>query len=386
MFCRIVKLPKNKSFFLFGPRGVGKSTLLRAVLPSAETYYLDLLNYELETDLLQHPGRFSQILAGLPPTVRWVVIDEVQKLPFLLDEVHRDLETHRRRCFVLTGSSARKLKRGRANLLAGRAFSRSLHPLTTVELGSAFQLDRALAFGTLPAVWTSDTDADRCDYLKTYAQTYLQEEIQAEGLTRNVTGFRRFLPLAATANGAELSWSSFASDVGVDAKTIRTYCEILEDTLVGTLLPAFRKSLRKRQKSHPKFYFFDPGVQRMLANQLTVPLVPGSFEYGRAFEHFWVLELMRLCQYAANDWQFSYFATKDAEVDLVIERPGKPLLFVEIKSSESVKDADLRFISQLAADVPGAEALCISRESRRRKVGSVLVCPWQDVIAALALA
>lgn len=385
MFQRIIKLPKNKSFFLFGPRGVGKSTLLHDVLPPQSTYCIDLLDYALETDLLQHPGKFAQILAGLPKSVRWVVIDEVQKLPFLLDEVHRDIEKNRTRCFALTGSSARKLKRGQANLLAGRAFTRSLYPLTTVELGSLFDLNRALTFGTLPAVWTAEDDNERADYLRTYTQTYLKEEIQMEGVTRNLPGFRRFLPLAATANGEELSWSSFASDVGVDAKTIRSYFEILEDTLVGSMLPVFRKSLRKRQKTHPKFYFFDPGVKRALANQLTVPVVAGSYEYGRAFEHFWVVELMRLSSYAANDWVFSYLATKDAEVDLVIERPGKPLLFIEIKSSEAIKESELNFISQLATEVPKSEGICICRESRRRKMGNVLICPWQEVVKELGL-
>lgn len=385
MFQRLLKLPKNNSFFLFGPRGVGKSTLLRETFPPDTTHYIDLLDYDLEAQILQHPARFGQILSSLPETVDWVVVDEVQKLPFILDEVHRHIEGNRRRHFALTGSSARKLKRGKANLLAGRAFTRSLHPLTSVEIGSPFNLETALAFGTLPAAWTMSTDAERCDYLRTYAQTYLKEEIQMEGATRNLPGFRRFLPLAATANGEVLSWSNFANDAGVDAKTIRSYFEILEDTLVGTLLSAYRKSLRKRQKTHPKFYFFDPGVKRALANQLTVPLMPGSSDYGRAFEHFWVVELMRLCHYSTNDWSFSYLATHDVEIDLVIERPGKSPLLIEVKSSERVKDSDLGAILQISSEIPGAEALCISREPRRRRMGPVLVCPWQEVVAELKL-
>ena len=386
MFPRNLKLPENHSFFLFGPRGAGKSTLLHQVLPADKTHYIDLLDYDLETQLLQQPGKFGQILSGLPETVQWVVVDEVQKLPFVLDEVHRHIEQNRRRHFALTGSSARKLKRGKANLLAGRALTRSLYPLTIQEMGSTFDLGRALAFGTLPAPWTASTDIDRCDYLRTYTQTYLKEEIQMEGATRSLPGFRRFLPLAATANGEVISWSSFASDVGVDAKTVRSYFEILEDTLIGTLLPAYRKSLRKRQKTHPKFYFFDPGVKRALANQLTIPMLPASSDYGRAFEHFWVVELMRLSQYATNDWGFSYFATHDVEIDLVIERPGKGPLLIEIKSSERVKDNDLSTLSQIASEIPNTEALCISRETHRRRTGSVLVCPWQEVIGELGLA
>ncbi len=385
MIIRQLSIRKNHSFFLLGSRGTGKSTLLRAVLPAAATAVFDLLDFDLETRLLQQPGLFAELLAALPATVRWVVIDEVQKIPALLDEVHRHIERSPRRHFALTGSSARKLKRGQANLLAGRAFTYGLHPLTSTELGEHFSLHDALAMGTLPKICTLKAAVDRCEYLRAYAQTYLKEEIQSEGIIRNLTAFRRFLPLAATANGQILSWSNFASDVGIDAKTIRSYFEILEDTLLGVLLPAYARSLRKQQRTHPKFYFFDPGVKRALAGELTLPLTPGTDAYGRAFEHFWIVECVRQNEYLRKDFTFSYFATPDTEIDLVIERPGRSRLFVEFKSASRVKEAALRPLRNLMAEVKGSEAICVCCEPRKRRVGAVLVCPWQEFLSVIGL-
>lgn len=386
MFHRIISIRKNYSFFLFGPRGVGKTTLLKDLLPAERTHWVDLLDFELETRLLQRPQAFKEILETLPSNIRWVVIDEVQKIPFLLNEVHRQIESNPNRFFALTGSSARKLKRGQANLLAGRAFAKTLYPLTIQELGDQFHLESALEFGTLPKIFSFEQNEDRKEFLKSYAKTYLQEEIQMEGLVRNLPSFRKFLPLAATANGETLSWANFAQDVGnIDAKTVRSYFEILEDTLIGFLLSAYSRSLRKRQRTHPKFYFFDTGVKRALANQLTIPLIPGNADYGRAFEHFWILEIMRMSAYRNLDYSFSYFATHDVEVDLVIERPGKTTLFVEMKASEFVKESEIRGLKSLVEDVKKTEAICISRDSRKRKIGPILVCPWQEALATLGM-
>lgn len=385
MFARLITIQNNYSFFLFGPRGVGKSTLLKSVLPPDESYFIDLLDFDLETRLLNRPKEFTELVEGLPPKIRWVVVDEVQKAPFLLDEVHRQIEGNPNRHFALTGSSARKLKRGQANLLAGRAFTYTLHPLTTPELENRFNLQEALLFGTLPKLFSLTNPEDKKKYLRAYIETYLKEEIQMEGLIRNLPAFRKFLPLAASENGNILSWSNLAQDVGTDAKTIRSYFEILEDTLIGFFLPAYSRSLRKRQKTHPKFYLFDPGVKRALVNQLTLDIIPGTPEYGRAFEHFWILEIIRQNAYRQADFSFSYFGTHDIEIDLVIERPGKPLLFVEIKSSEHVKDSDLRPIRTLADGVKNSEALCLCREPRKRKVGNVLVCPWQEAFEEIGL-
>lgn len=384
MFPRILN-PHNRSLFLFGPRGTGKSTFLKSWLPESKTQVFDLLDFELEQKILQSPGYFGQQIASLPPTVEWVLVDEVQKAPFLLNEVHRQIELNKKRKFALTGSSTRKLRRGKANLLAGRAYVYHLYPLTIEELGDRFDLNQALQYGTLPEIFSMEDGPQKQTFLKTYAQTYLQEEIQMEGIVRNLMSFRQFLPLAARDNGQILSWSNFAQDVGIDAKTVQSYFGILEDTLVGFLLPAYRRSLRKRQRTHPKFYFFDSGLKRALANELSLGLLPGTSEYGRAFEHFWILEIMRMNDYRGKDFSFSYFATNDVEIDLVVERPGAPLLLVEFKSSESVRDNELRGLNTLANDIKNCEALCVSREPRKRKHDKVLVCPWQEALKEIGL-
>lgn len=383
MFQRLVKLPKNNSFFLFGPRGVGKSWWLQEVLPKEKTCRIDLLDFEMESRLIQNPGAFGEILNSLPDKMEWVFVDEIQKIPPLLNEVHRHIESHPHRHFALTGSSARKLKRGKANLLAGRAFTYHLHSLSIAELRDQFDLSDALTFGTLPKIFSYSDVEDKRNYLKSYVETYLKEEISAEGIVRNLTAFRRFLPLAARDNGQVLSWSNFAQDVGMDVKTIRSYFEILEDTLVGSLLPAYHRSLRKRQKTHPKFYFFDPGVVRALANLLNVPLLPGTYEYGRAFEHYWILEIMRHNDYHKLDWSFSYFATNDIEIDLVIERPAKGPLLIEFKSSERVKNQELSPLIAVVQEIRGAKGICVCREKRERIVEGITVCPWSDLLAYL---
>jgi len=365
---------------LFGPRGVGKTTLLKKLFSEKDdSYYFDLLDFDLETRLLKRPQEFSEILATLSDRVSWVIIDEVQKLPFLLDEVHHQIETNPNRYFVLTGSSARKLKRGNANLLAGRAFSYTLHPFTYYELREQFSLDNALTFGTLPKISSFNSDHDKNQFLRAYSQTYLKEEVQQEGLIRNLPAFRIFLPLVAAQNGQILSWSNFSRDVGVDAKTIRSYFEILEDTLLGFLLPPYHRSIRERQKNHPKFYLFDTGVKRALANELTIPLLPGTSSYGQSFEHFWITEIVRLNHYFQTDYTFSYFATHDVEIDLVIERPGKSTLFVEIKSAEHVKDPTLKSLKTIVNDVKNTRGICLCKEPRKRIFGNILVCPWQDI-------
>lgn len=222
MFHRLLNLPNDKSCFLFGARGTGKSTLLRATLPSASTLVFNLLEASTEDRLARDPSALEREVLALPPTVTHVVVDEVQKLPRLLDAVHNLIETHRvPQRFVLTGSSARKLKAGGANLLAGRASLRHLFPLQRRELGDAYDEDRALRFGGLPAVWNATTDEDRADFLRAYAHGYLREEIQAEQIVRNLDPFRRFLEVAAQNDGKILNHARIAREVGSDPKTIQ---------------------------------------------------------------------------------------------------------------------------------------------------------------------
>jgi predicted AAA+ superfamily ATPase len=316
-----------------------------------------------------------------PP--EWVVVDEVQKVPRLLDVVHAEIERGKVK-FALTGSSARKLKREHTNLLAGRAFVYNLFPFTSIELGKAFDLNAALQFGTLPGLQDCATLEDRNDYLRAYALTYLKEEVWSEHLIRTLDPFRRFLEIAAQANGEIINYTNIARDVGVDVKTVQSYFQIMEDTLVGFLLEPFHGSVRKRQTQSPKFYLFDPGVKRALTRMLTVELRPGTYDYGRAFEHFVVVEAMRCSAYCKNDFAFSYLRTKDgAEVDLIVERPGKSPVLVEIKSNDHVDERDTRGLERFLVDMPGATGMCLSRDPVAKLIGNVRALPWQEGLREL---
>jgi predicted AAA+ superfamily ATPase len=337
MIRRLINPTKSQSFFLFGARGVGKSTLLKEYYSSSpRTLWIDLLTDQDELRFGRHPDHLSEILSLGQYDL--VIIDEVQKAPKLLDIVHKEIENRSAR-FVLTGSSARKLKRGHANLLAGRAITYSLHPFTHIELQDRFSLQTALEWGTLPKVVELGSDLEECAlFLKTYVNTYLREEILIEQLIRKTAPFRDFLPIAAQMNGEILNYSKIAKDIGVDEKTIKTYYEILEDTLLGFRLPPFHRSIRKRQHQSSKFYFFDIGVKRALESSLKIPLKPKTSAFGKHFEHWIVLECFRLNDYFQKDYRFSYLRTKDdAEIDLIIERPGQPDLLVEIKSTDFVE-------------------------------------------------
>ncbi|MCB0331023.1 MAG: DUF4143 domain-containing protein, partial [Bdellovibrionales bacterium] len=329
-------------------------------------------------------------LDALSTLPEWVVIDEVQKVPKLLDVIHFEIE-HRpeakRRSlkFAMTGSSARKLKRGASNLLAGRAFTNNLFPLTHVEYGSDFHLMDILHWGALPYLSQLTSDEERKAFLDSYVHTYLKEEIFQEQLVRNTTPFRKFISIAAQSSGSILNLNKIASDLGVDWTTVKNYFEILEDTLLGFMLPAYSKSLRKQQLKASKFYLFDIGVQRALTNSLKIPVGSGQI-LGPLFEHFIVCELHRLNEYRRADFQLSYLATQGGlEIDLIIERPGAKDVLVEIKSTERVQESHLKHISAMSADFDQFEAICISRESSPRKVGKVMILPWKNAFEYLEL-
>ncbi len=385
MFHRTLKLPKNQSFFLFGARQTGKSTLLRERLDPKSTYSIDLLDPEQEDTFTRHPIELEHRLAVLPKKPNWVLIDEVQRVPRLLDIVHRQIESSGQK-FALTGSSARKLRRGAANLLAGRAFLKYLHPLTHREVGEEFDLDRVLAFGSLPKIFGLNGD-DRIDFLRSYSFTYLKEEIAAEQLLRRLDPFRSFLEIAAQSNGTILNYSNIARDVGVDYKTVKSYFEILEDTLIGFPLPAFHESLRKRQIQHPKFYFFDTGVKRALDRTLDVALSPRTYGYGNAFEHFLISEIRRLADYAGKDWRYSYLRTvQDVEIDLVIDRPGESRVFLEIKSATEITESDCANLAKLQLDSKSpVKAILASNSKVPKKIGKVLCLPWRDAIEEIGI-
>ncbi|MCX6108264.1 MAG: AAA family ATPase [Proteobacteria bacterium] len=385
MFHRDIKLPISKSFFLFGARGVGKSTLLRLRLDKDRTHTINLLLAQEEDRFVRNPDLLIDVVEALPQSIQHIVIDEVQKVPKLLDLVHYLLEERAStRQFIMTGSSARKLRHGQANLLAGRAFTRQLSPLTVGELGQRFDLESYLAWGGLPAIWGITSDTDRSEFLRSYALTFLKEEIQAEQVVRNLNPFRRFLEVAAQSSGKLLNYAKIARDVGADAKTVKSYYGILEDTLLGFMLEPFHTSRRKRLTQAPKFYFFDTGVTRALAGHLAIPPTPSTAYYGELFEHMVILELRRRAEYGATDYRFTFLRTEDqAEVDLVIERPGKALALVEIKSGKSLEHGDLtplRHLQRFANDFPDAELFCLSASAVPMTVGRIKCLPWQQGI------
>ena len=262
-------------------------------------------------------------------------------------------------------------------MLAGRAFERSLHPLTHTELGARFDLDEVLSWGSLPEIFSLDV-ADRREYLQFYAGSYLKEEIWAEHLVRQLEPFRKFLEVAAQQCGQPINYTSIARDVGADAKTVKEYFQILEDTLVGFILEPYLRSTRQRVQKAPKFYFFDLGVTRALAHQLHGTPIPSTSYYGELFEQLVVLELHRLEAYRRRDYRFFYFATESSEVDLVIERPGRPVALVEIKSTTEVRPQKLRSLNALAASFDNPELFCLSRDPNAQLCGTVKALPWQQ--------
>ena len=378
MFPRLFEIPKTKSFFLFGARGTGKSTLLETTLKNKKIFWVDFLDLDIEDRYMTRPMVMEEeILARGPENIEWVVIDEVQKVPAILDVVQR-LITRQKMRFALTGSSARKLKRGSANLLAGRALQKFLFPLTHIELEEKFDLDFCLNWGSLPEVFALEED-ERVDYLRTYANTYVKEEIQAEQIIRKIPPFKKFLEIAALSSGNIVNYSKIARDIGSDAVSVKSYFEILEDTLLGFFLPAYDTSIRKQQSKSPKFYFFDAGVSRALSRTLGLSIRPSTFEYGNAFEQFIINEINRLNFYYQKDWKCTYFRSKDnVEIDLVIERPGQPTLLIEIKSKTRITTDDLRHLKLVAPDISRSEPLCLSNDPIAKIIDGVTCIYWKN--------
>lgn len=377
MIKRMLKLFKNSSCFLFGPRGVGKSTLVQYTFDESFSVNFSLLKVAIRERFLRNPDELFDIVKALPDQITHVVIDEIQKAPKLLDVVH-DLIESTNKCFILTGSSARKLKASGANLLAGRALVHHLHPFSVFEIEDKFDLEEALQWGLLPKIFEYG-DADiKIRYLQAYAHTYLKEEIWEEQIIKDLEPFRRFLEVAAQMNGKIINYSNIARDVGVDDKTIKSYYAILEDTLVGFFLEGYQHSFRKRLLTKPKFYFFDPGITRALARMLSVPIMPKTAAYGEAFEHFVILECLKLRDEFYSEYRFSYLQTKDdVEVDLVVERPGQPILFIEIKSSTYVAYESITSFIRLAQDFGACEAVCFCDDPVEKMIENVRIMPWK---------
>ncbi len=367
-----------KASFYLAPEGVGKTTLLKSLPWFPNSLYINLLKAGEEQHFARNPDELSAILQNLPPQTSHIIIDEVQKLPKLLDVVHDLIETTDKK-FILTGSSARKLKHGGANLLAGRAFVYHLHPFTYLEADDHAGVFDYLRWGMLPKIFDYTTEEKKQLFLEAYTNTYLKEEIWAEQFIRELDPFRRFLEVAAQANGKIVNFSNIARNVGINDKNVQKYFSILEDTLLGFFLESFQHSFRKRLSRSPKFYFFDPGVVRVLTAQLTCPSQPSTSYHGKLFEHIIILQCRQLASYFHREYRFSYLKTKDdAEIDLVVERPGQPILFIEIKSSIQVQTEQLKTLRSLAQDFGACEAVCFSQDPYPKYLDGISVFPWRE--------
>ncbi|MGH7966869.1 MAG: ATP-binding protein [Candidatus Binatia bacterium] len=367
---RALDLPallEKKSHFLLGPRQTGKSFLITHTLPHVRVY--DLLDTTTYLALNQHPERLGQELTRQDRTV---VIDEIQRLPDLLNEVHRLIEQRGIR-FLLTGSSARKLRRGGVNLLGGRARTRYLHPLVAHELGAHFDVTRALERGTLPSVYFSDDP--RAD-LQAYAGSYLQQEVVAEGAMRNVPAFSRFLRVAALCNGTIVNFTNVANDAQVARTTVYEYFEILKDTLVLHELPAWRKSRKRKPLSSSKYYFFDVGVVAALQGRESHP---GTPEFGAAFETYLLHELLSYRDYGAGEPLSYWRSTSGFEVDFILGDHTA----VEVKAKANVSAHDLKSLRALAEENMMKRYLCVSLEPRLRHVDGITIVPFRDFLMAL---
>lgn len=364
-----------ESCFLWGPRQTGKSTLLRALFPEAPTY--DLLSAREFRRLAADPGLLSEECAALPAGRQPIIIDEIQKLPALLDEVHSLISRHGLK-FILTGSSPRKLLRGGGNLLGGRAVRHELLPLTSAEIPN-FSLDHALNRGLLPPHYLSNQAGAR---LQAYVGDYLREEVLAEALTRNLPAFQRFLEAAALSNGQIVNSVSIAREVGVAANTVRGYFEVLVDTLVATWVPAWTKRTKRRVIQAPRFYFFDVGLVNELAHR--GPLTSGSTDFGVAFEHFIFMELRAHAAYAGRGrgLPVSYWRTASGiEVDFIL---GNAEVAIEVKSTERPTSDQLRGLRAWREEHPSSRCILVCRCPRSRKTDDGIdILPWQTFLQRL---
>lgn len=378
MYERVIDLAtplRHRSLFLFGARQTGKSTLLRRRFPEAR--FVDLLAADTFRELSAAPERLRQSLTG---TESLIVVDEVQKLPSLLDEVHLLIERNKRLRVLLTGSSARKLRRGGVNLLAGRAWTRFLYPLVWPEYGRD-RLDRVLATGAIPSVLDSPRPWDD---LREYVGVYLAEEIRAEALARSIEAFSRFLSVAALTNGAQLDFTSVGSDAQVPPRTVREFFTVLEDTLVGYTLPPYLRTKKRKPVATSKFYFFDLGVAH--AAQGVTEVVPGTAAYGRALEHLVANELRAYLSYRASRLALTYYRSRSQiEVDFLVG----DRIAIEVKGSGRVSERDAKPLHALAEDAPIRTKIIVCTERSERRLDSgVRVLPigrfldelWSDAI------
>lgn len=359
---------QTKSCFLFGPRQCGKSSLVRETMQDAHVF--NLLSGDTFAHLARNPNYIDETCRDNRP----VVIDEIQKMPALLDEVHRLIEEKGKR-FLLTGSSARKLRKGGFNLLGGRARIRNLHPFSASELGDAFDLDRAVNVGLVPGIWFSD---DPEEDLAGYISLYLEQEIMQEGATRNLPAFSRFLEVAALSNGEQINFQSIASDAQIPRSTVQEYFKILKDTLLAREVPVWRKGRSRKTVETAKFYMFDTGVTRRLSGRKE--LVRGTPEYGHAFESWIMHEIVSYSDAFRRDAEIAYWRTRtNLEVDFVVNED----VAIEAKTTHNATKDDLKGLRAIGDEGTFRHRILVSDEPRPREVDGISILPWRNFIDRL---
>ncbi|MBI5123637.1 ATP-binding protein [Candidatus Roizmanbacteria bacterium] len=375
MYSRLLKPPRDKSFFLFGPRATGKTTWVRTLFPNA--LYIDLLESELFNSLLANPGRLENLI----PKVHgdWIIIDEIQRIPELLNEVHRLIENQHLK-FILTGSSARKLRKKGHNLLGGRALTFFMHPLTAEELKDDFKVENLLLFGSLPSIYQ---EPDKKKYLRGYVTAYLEEEIKQEGLTRNLGAFSRFLEIASYSQGSVLNISEVAREAAIERKVIENYFSILEDLLIGYRIYPFSKRAKRRLITHPKFYFFDVGIYRTI--RPTGPLDMPEMIDGVALETLLFQELLAANDYYDLGYKIYYYRTTDgAEVDFVLYGE-KGIKAFEVKRAGRINSSMFRGLKKFLKDYPSAKTYFLYGGSRTMREGEIEIIPLKEAIKNLKI-
>ena len=366
-YLNVREILDRRSCLLFGPRQTGKSTLIRQQLDGLPVY--NLLDQGLFLRLSRNP---TLIREALTPESSAIVIDEIQRMPELLNEVHLMIEEHGIR-FFLTGSSARSLRRRGVNLLGGRIRSRRLHPFVRTELGTRFELRRALEYGLLPPIYFSDAPEED---LAAYAGDYLKEEVAAEALVRNVGAFSRFLEVAALAHGEMINFTSMANDAQVPVSTVREYYEILKDTLIAHEVPAFAETSKRKAISTAKYYLFDIGLARHLQGRSGLP--PGTFEYGSAFESFVFQEIKAFCDYHRLDTPRYWRSKSNIEVDFLVGN-----IAVEVKAKRVVGKRDMRGLVALRDEGLFEGYIVVCMEPEPRTVDGIRIMPWANFLDEL---
>jgi predicted AAA+ superfamily ATPase len=370
-----MNIPTGQSAFLWGPRKTGKSTYLKEAFPKSLLY--DFLKTDLALEFTKRPSLLRERVLAKDAAVLYnpIILDEVQKVPQILDEVHWLIENKGLR-FILCGSSARKLKRGKANLLGGRAWRYEMFPLVSVELED-IELLRVLNHGTIPEHYLRDTYRK---FLRGYVTDYLKEEVFDEGLTRNIPAFARFFDAVGYSHGEMINFSNIARDCGVDAKTVKEYYQILIDTLLGRMIEPFKRR-RSRQiiTKAPKFYLFDVGVAGSITKR-HIPEERGEL-FGRAFEHFILTEIVAHSSYSELDYRIGYWRTKSGlEVDFVL---GEGEIAIEVKGSNNVNKRDVRSLSAFHDECRPKKALIVCNEREERDIGKIRILPWRKFLAYL---